>query len=117
MRLLADYWFVTVPLVLGLFWLLCSWVVFGPVLGKRMLAAARADGWDPERDYLGDWRRRGCWRWVRVFEVAFVAYHFPLILPTLLLSKNKTSPTSFVLIPVQAAMYVAVLWGINLLVG
>ena len=114
MEYVLDYWFVVIPAALGLAWLVSAWVIWGSTR-KAIAEAARADGLDPEHDDLRDWQMHTRWRWVCTYENALLVYHFPVIIPAALISRDNSGPRMTITIPLQACVYSAILWGISLL--
>ena len=90
------------------------WVVWGSTR-NAIAEAARADGLDPETDDLREWQMGTRWRWVRIYEMALILYHFPVIVPAALIARDDTAPRMTITIPLQACVYAVMLWAISLI--
>src|SRR5229473_2718586 len=93
--LLQQYWFIAIPLGVE-FICVAARLLLGKFIYPRLVARRVQDGkgddpmsW-PHVDESG--RPQGDLAWVRVLELIFITYHFPIIVPTAYIRKDDTAP-------------------------
>jgi hypothetical protein len=114
-ELFWTYWFVTVPVLLGLFWLVSMWLVH-EVVRRAFIRELRAQGVDPALWDQIEWSLSDRSRLAHVASVAFSLYHLPVLAPGLMRSTDGIGIRVWIVVPVQAAVYSALLWGVSLVV-